>query len=307
MTDGKADVEVQLTNGDYIKTYHFSAMEGPVVKSLVITNNPNAGIGKMYVLDKEFDPGVTDYMAGFENPEESEANFWIKKLGSTDTIEVVSYDGLSSEPRIREDKRTGQTNVRCYFSTRTASIANVSLKISNQSGTQSKIYNFKLYTGDILPLPEITDAKLSDRTETTADITFTANKASSVYYLLEDPAAEAPDADTIAAGEKLTNVKGENKLTLTDLEKTTNKVVYLVMKDSTGAYSEVRSVKIDAYRKLGDLDGNEEISLTDAIMLLDLLTAGKEVVSPLVGDINGDGVVNLTDAVALLDQVTENL
>lgn len=62
MTDGKADVEVQLTNGDYIKTYHFSAMEGPVVKSLVITNNPNAGIGKMYVLDKEFDPGVTDYM-----------------------------------------------------------------------------------------------------------------------------------------------------------------------------------------------------------------------------------------------------
>ena len=306
MTDGKADVEVQLTNGDYIKTYHFSAMEGPVVKSLVITNNPNAGIGKMYVLDKEFDPGVTDYMAGFENPEESEANFWIKKLGSTDTIEVVSYDGLSSEPRIREDKRTGQTNVRCYFSTRTASIANVSLKISNQSGTQSKIYHFKLYTGDVLPLPEIADARLSDRTETTADITFTANKASSVYYLLEDPAAEAPDADTIAAGEKMTTVKGENKLTFTGLEKTTNKVVYLVMKDSTGAYSEVRSVKIDAYRKLGDLDGNEEISLTDAIMLLDLLTAGKEV-SPLVGDINGDGVVNLTDAVALLDQVTENL
>ena len=65
-------------------------------------------------------------------------------------------------------------------------------------------------------------------------------------------------------------------------------------------------MKIDAYRKLGDLDGNEEITLTDAIMLLDLLTAGKEV-SPLVGDINGDGVVNLTDAIALLDQVTENL
>lgn len=306
MVDGKADVEVQLTNGDFVKTYHFSAMEGPVLKSLVITNNPNAGMGTNYILDKEFNPGVTDYMAGFEKVGESEADFWIKKLGSTDTIEVVDYDGLSRAPSIREDTRTGQTNVRCYFSSRTATIANVSLKISNAAGTQSKIYNFKLYTGDILPLPEISDGKLSDRTETTADITFTANKASSVYYVLADPTAAAPDAETVAAGEMITSVRGENKLTFTELEKTSSKVVYLVMKDSTGAYSEVLSVKIDAYRKLGDLDGNEEITLTDAIMLLDLVTAG-DTVSPLVGDINGDGVVNLADAIALLDQVTENL
>lgn len=78
------------------------------------------------------------------------------------------------------------------------------------------------------------------------------------------------------------------------------------MYDLAEVYSDVIKVEIPAYQKLGDLDGNEEITLSDAVILLDLLTAGKEV-SPLVGDINGDGVVNLTDAVALLDQVTENL
>ena len=48
------------------------------------------------------------------------------------------------------------------------------------------------------------------------------------------------------------------------------------------------------------------VNLSDAIALLDKVTAGEDV-ELFLGDINGDGIVNLSDAIALLDQVTADV
>ena len=54
----------------------------------------------------------------------------------------------------------------------------------------------------------------------------------------------------------------------------------------------------------GDLNNDGTIDLTDAVQLLDLVTAGKAT-DPTVQDVNGDGTVDLTDAVVLLSNVTK--
>ena len=56
--------------------------------------------------------------------------------------------------------------------------------------------------------------------------------------------------------------------------------------------------------KTGDVNGDGEINLSDAILLLNKVTQGEEI-DPMVGDVNADGKVNLQDAIKLLNLVTE--
>ena len=55
---------------------------------------------------------------------------------------------------------------------------------------------------------------------------------------------------------------------------------------------------------LGDVNGDGLVNLSDAIALLNKVTA-QEAIDLTVGDINGDGTVNLQDAIALLNLVTQ--
>ena len=54
----------------------------------------------------------------------------------------------------------------------------------------------------------------------------------------------------------------------------------------------------------GDVNGDGLVNLSDAIALLNKVTA-QEAIDLTVGDINGDGTVNLQDAIALLNLVTQ--
>lgn len=304
--NGNETIDVQLTNGETVRTYTFTIKTEPIVTRISVSNSAVYGGGTSYTWDKEFTRDITDYTVGTKAVGDKAAYIWVIQYGLNDTVEVVSYDGLASEPVITYNENLDSYYVTCSFAETTkGTTADITLKAC--SGTRSKLYHLKLYTGDVLPLPEISGAAVRSRTETTAAITYTASKNAKVYYLAADSDAEAPDAAAIVSGKKSVNASaGENVLTLSELEKTDHKVVYLVMYDLAEVYSDVIKVEIPAYQMLGDLDGNESITLTDAIKLLDLVTAG-EAVSPLVGDINGDGEVNLTDAVALLDQVTGSL
>lgn len=62
-------------------------------------------------------------------------------------------------------------------------------------------------------------------------------------------------------------------------------------------------VTVEASALSGDVNGDGTVNLSDAIALLNKVTAGEEV-ELSVGDVNGDGVVNLQDAIKLLNMVT---
>ena len=50
----------------------------------------------------------------------------------------------------------------------------------------------------------------------------------------------------------------------------------------------------------GDLNGDEELDVTDVVELIDMVLAGTY---DAVADINGDGEVDVTDVVELIDMV----
>jgi len=50
----------------------------------------------------------------------------------------------------------------------------------------------------------------------------------------------------------------------------------------------------------GDLNGDEEVDVTDVVELIDMVLAGS---NDPAGDINGDGEVDVTDVVELIDMV----
>ena len=55
--------------------------------------------------------------------------------------------------------------------------------------------------------------------------------------------------------------------------------------------------------KKGDLNGDNEIDVTDVVELIDMVLAGS---TDAAGDINGDGEVDVTDVVELIDMVLGN-
>ena len=55
---------------------------------------------------------------------------------------------------------------------------------------------------------------------------------------------------------------------------------------------------------LGDVNGDGLVNLSDAIALLNKVTA-QEAIDLTVGDINGDGTVNLSDVITLLNLVPQ--
>ena len=54
------------------------------------------------------------------------------------------------------------------------------------------------------------------------------------------------------------------------------------------------------------MNGDGQVTLADAIRLLDQVTAGENDILLAVGDMDGDGQITLVDAIALLDLVTAN-
>ena len=60
---------------------------------------------------------------------------------------------------------------------------------------------------------------------------------------------------------------------------------------------------VEANALLGDINGDGVVNLSDAITLLNKVTAAEEI-DASVGDVNGDGTVNLQDAIKLLNMIT---
>lgn len=312
LTGDQTEVEVQLIKGESARVYNFTIYRGPTLGSLDITNNPNAGMGNKFVMDTAFNPVQTEYTAGLSLDKNiSTAYLWVNWANSTDelTATVVSGvrnsqegDTLKVNTNYKGDRYIGvnfaQTGVGV------ATTATVKLTLTSADGTQSRSYLVTVYTNNALPTLTLGDEPVVERTNNSAKITATTNKAGTLYYLVQDADEAAPDAAAIQEkGKSVEAVEGENTLELADLTKDGYKV-YMLLKQEDGTVSAIRNVALAELWTTGDVNKDEVVDLTDVVMLLDKVT-DNEKVSLTIGDINGDGKVDMTDVSALLDNLTE--
>ena len=310
LTGDETTVEVQLVHGDTTRIYTFHIFRGPTLTEMKITDNPNAGMGTTFTMDPAFDPMKTEYMAGANISSPRDGYIWLDWLNAKDTLTCTVVSGVygktaGSTIAVRTNYK-GDKNIDVPFAdrgTNAQATAVVDLTLTSENGSQSRTYRVTMYTNGALPVLTLGEDAVTERTNDSAKITVTANKAGTIMYLAQDAAAAAPDADKIQSeGKSVEAVEGENVLTLTDLTKNGYKV-YMLLKQEDGKVSTIKSVELEKLWLLGDLDENGTVELSDAVQLLDKVTAG-ESVDLNVGDINGDGVVDLNDAVQLLDQIT---
>ena len=91
-----------------------------------------------------------------------------------------------------------------------------------------------------------------------------------------------------------------------------NSATLFVPKGSVQAYKEAniwkKFVNICGIGDLvGDMDGDCDLTITDAMVLINYLLSGEEEGVPVeVADVNGDGYVNISDVTALINQLLAN-
>ena len=317
LTGDNTNVEVTLVNGEDTRVYNFAIYRGPTLSNMYVYTSPNNGMGKNYVMDPEFNPVKTDYLAGYSSTKEIMSGYvWFVKNNSTDTIKATAVSGIDdynggtlpegTELNIRTNYK-GETFVEVEFAEYGAGVATtaaIKLTVTSADGTQSRDYLITLYTNDALPTLTLGENAVVERTDNAAKVAVTANKAGTLYYLAQEADKAAPDAETIAKeGKAVDVVTGENTLELTDLTKAGYNV-YMLLKQEDGKASRIRSVSLKGLWTLGDVNKDDVVDLTDVAVLLDKITEN-ESVSLSTGDINGDGVVDMTDVSALLDTLTE--
>ena len=304
LADGAAEVKVELRKGETVRSYKFRVVSGPVLKSLRVDNSVNEGSTfnlEDAVLDPEYAYMTTEYTAGFETAQ-NQAVIWANPLNSRDTVTIKAVSGCSVG-LIKTNNR-GNTWYQLYLAEKVKpTVAKVVLTVTSEDGSQSRDYYITVYTQNALPLLNVGENALKERTDTSAKVEYSVNKEGELYYLVQAADAAAPDAAAILANEQKTEAKaGTNTLNLSGLEKKEQKL-YMVLKDTSGAESAVKSIEIPGVGILGDVNGDGSVNIADVAMLLDLVTAG-ETVDRVISDINGDGHVNIADVAKLLDLVT---
>ena len=303
LTSGTAEVQVELRKGSNVRVYQFHVVSGPTLKSLRVDNSVNEDVSKIEhaVLDPEFDYMTTEYTAGFESAQQQTV-IWANALNDKDTITVTAVSGC--RVGITGANSKGHYRYQLIMDEKTKpTVAEAIVTVTSENGAYSRDYRIIAYTQNALPVITLRDGAVKERTDVSAKIEYTVNTVGQLYYLLQDPAAGAPDAAAIQEkGSSIAASAGTGTLDVTELPKTEQKL-YMVLKTEAGASSVVKSLDIPGIVKLGDVNGDGTVNIGDVVKLLDLITAG-ETVDAAVGDINGDGVVNIGDVVKLLDLVT---
>ncbi len=302
-------VEVQLVKGDTVKSYTFTIYRGPVLAAMKVARSYTS-TGLAFTMTPEFEPTVTSYAAGLTRDKSINSGFVLfTPVNADDTVSCKAVSGVRGKAEGEEmDLKTGSGGMKyatVLFEDRTAGAKNIAVvELTVSSATLgSRSYRVTLYTNDALPILTLSDNPVTERTNSSAKIQVTTNKAGTIWYLAQSVRADAPDAAKIVStGKSCTATAGENSLTLTDLTRQ-GYIVYMLLKDADGTLSAMQQVALSSLWTLGDLDGNGTVELSDVVLLLDKVTANEKVDND-AGDINGDGTVNLNDVVLLLDQVT---
>ena len=133
-----------------------------------------------------------------------------------------------------------------------------------------------------------------------------------LYYLVDTDGtySSAPNVATMKKkGVRYGEVSeiGDNTVTLSNIPSDFKGTIYFMLEGINQYNGDRIACELSLDPMLaGDINGDGLVNLSDAIALLDKVTAGEDV-ELFLGDINGDGIVNLSDAIALLDQVTADV
>ena len=308
LTGDATTVEVELLKGESTRIYNFTIYRGPVLASMEVTNNPNAGMGTKFTMDQTFDPAKTEYTAGISTATKqvTDGYIWVSWADATDKLTATAVSGVRGTPTIRTNYK-GDTYVDVSFSERGVGVttsATVKLTLTSEDGSRSRTYTVTLYTNNALPKVTLADDAVAERTDSTATVNVTTNKEGTLYYLVQKADEKAPDAETIQKdGKSIDAAEGENTLNIADLTKDGYKV-YVVLKDANEAVSAVESAELKELWIKGDLNDDGNIDMVDVTQLLEKLTAEEEI-NASVGDINGDGVIDMVDVTLLMEQITK--
>ena len=79
-------------------------------------------------------------------------------------------------------------------------------------------------------------------------------------------------------------------------------------KDNTvnplGDYFAIDNVRLASTVLLGDVNGDTQVNITDAIMLINFISNGNVNINPDAANVNGDTQVNITDAIMLINYIS---
>lgn len=307
LTGDATTVEVELLKGESTRVYNFTIYRGPVLASMEVTNNPNAGMGTKFTMDQTFDPARTEYTAGISTASTSVSTgyIWVSWADDTDVLEPTAVSGVSGSLKVTTNYK-GDKYIGVNFAQKGVGVttsATVKLTLRSADGSRSRDYLVTLYTNNALPKVTLADDAVAERTDSSATVNVTTNKEGTLYYLVQKTDVKAPDAETVQKdGQSIEAAEGATTLKIADLTKDGYKV-YIVLKDANGTVSAVQSAELKELWIKGDMNDDGVVDLTDVSQLLDKVTADEDVLSA-IGDINGDGIIDLTDISQLLDSVT---
>lgn len=134
---------------------------------------------------------------------------------------------------------------------------------------------------DVVINRTLSDLTATYRKEDSVRIGATAGIAGEVYYVVQDPDAEAPDVDIVMEkgqhGDKF--IKGDNELILSGIGKDAKKV-YLLLEDDDGNCSKVYGIDVKAY-EANLLNGFKD-SLTEEEVAFDFETKTAEITAATI-------------------------
>lgn len=269
-----------------------------------------------------FDPEVTEYKVTHYNTMYNTMYLYVEAADPNASVKVTVVSGVRSKKE--GDVLSGRLSSSEWSDKKlmgyNASFASdtdpmvLKVTVTAEDGTTVKEYQVTGEHDADKTKPVITAAEtpFSARTTDTVRFTFSSTMRGRLYYLVDTDGtySSAPNVATMKKkGVRYGEVSeiGDNTVTLSNIPSDFKGTIYFMLEGINQYNGDRIACELSLDPMLaGDINGDGLVNLSDAIALLDKVTAGEDV-ELFLGDINGDGIVNLSDAIALLDQVTADV
>lgn len=327
LENGAAELNVVLSKDGQTRNYTFSLHSRSADATLGDLQVSFASM--LSVMDMELEPAfskdVTDYKSSLYGDGKDREPYYIWPVANDSNAIVrvfaeTAVDGMRKGQEIMPAFVAYDNVVRDRYKVTPAysdQEAVIRIEVTAEDGVNVENYTLHLFRENTAPKLTAGANALLSRAKTSVTVRVNANIDGYLYYLSDrtDSSASIPSANEVRTyGKRMAIKKGDNTVTLDGIIPEEG-MLYLYEMSYAQRFSNGVRIDLPAYSGgsdpvdpiepgKGDLNNDGTIDLTDAVQLLDLVTAGKAT-DPTVQDVNGDGTVDLTDAVVLLSNVTK--
>lgn len=325
LENGKAELEVILSKDGQTRKYTFSLharSTDATLQTLQVSFSSLVNVLEME-LAPAFEKDTTSYTSSLYGDGKDRDPYYIWPVASDShaTVKVYVVSGVDGErmgAEIMPATVAYDTVVRDRYRVRPAEQnkdAVIRIEVTAEDGVTKKMYSLRLFRENSVPKVTVSGGTLQKRDKTAVTLRINANMDGYLYYLSDTKTASdgIPPANEVKKyGKRIAVTKGENTVTLNGIIPDKG-MLYLYEMSYAQRFSNGVQVDLPAYSEStepvtpsgkGDLNKDGKVDLTDAVLLLDMVTAG-QVADVENCDMNGDGKVDLTDAVVLLEMVTK--